>query len=114
MDCRTPVCRPRFRFLDVIMTFSKASHPKGLLLDCSPANLCGFFLRNLPGDFGEFFWSPSPRKSSTKNPQKIRGKFGAKFGAIFGTNSREIRGIFVLQLSDLRGCKPGKNFSSEG
>ena len=41
-----------------------------------------------------FFWSPSPTKRSTKNPRKIRGKFGAKFGA----KIRKIRETFVLQL----------------
>ena len=39
-----------------------------------------------------------PWKSSTKTPQKIRGKFGAKFGAKFGPKTQNIRGTFVLQV----------------
>ena len=41
------------------------------------------------GDFGEFQWSPSPRKSSAKTPQKVRGKIGAKFRAQFGPEIRQ-------------------------
>ena len=65
------------------------------------------FLSNLPGNFalkngGDFwlifFWSLFPTKRRTKTPRQIRGKFGAKFGAKSGTNTRKIRGVFVLQL----------------
>ena len=46
------------------------------------------------GIFGEFFWSPSPTKRSTKTPQTIRGKIGAKFRM----KIRKIRETFVLRL----------------
>ena len=73
---------------------------------CSPEEFCEYFFRvclgilhwKMAGIFGEFFWSPSPTKRSTKSPWKIRWKFGAKFGAKFGTKIRKIRETFVLQL----------------
>ena len=73
---------------------------------CSPENLWICFFRvclgilhwKRAGIFGEFFWSPFPGKRSTKNPGKIRRKFGEKFGAKSGTKIRKTRGTFVLQL----------------
>ena len=49
-----------------------------------------------------FFWSPFPTKRSTKNPQTIRGKFGAKFGAKSGTKSRKFGELSFCNFSDLK------------
>ena len=49
-----------------------------------------------------FFWSPSPTKRSTKNPQNIRGKFGAKFGAKSrDKNFEKFGGLSFCNCSDL-------------
>ena len=50
------------------------------------------------GSFCEFQWSPFPKKQSTNNPQKFRGKFGAIVGAMFGTKIWKIWGTCILQL----------------
>ena len=57
-----------------------------------------FCIEKWRGFLVKFFWSPFPTKRSTKNLQKIRGKFGEKFGAKSGTNIQKIRGTFVLRL----------------
>ena len=57
-----------------------------------------FCIEKWRGFSENFFGSPFPTKRSTKNPRKIRGKFGAKFRAKFGTKIRKIRGTFVLRL----------------
>ena len=74
--------------------------------DRSPEKFVDFFfefawvfcIEKWQGFLVDFVWSPSPTKSSTQTPQKIRGKFGAKFGAKFGTKNRKIRETFVLPL----------------
>ena len=57
------------------------------------------------GDFlVNSFWSPFPMKQSTKNPRKIRGKFGAKFGAKSGTKIRKFGELWFCNFSDLSNC----------
>ena len=57
-----------------------------------------FRIEKWRGFLPNFFWPPFPKKRSTKNPRKIREKFGAKFGAKFRTKILKIRGTFGLQL----------------
>ena len=81
---------------------------------CSPEEFCEYFFRvclgilhwEMAGISGDFFWSPSPTKRSTKSPRKIQGKFGAKFGAKFGTKIRKNFGeLSFCNFPDLASCE---------
>ena len=56
----------------------------------------------MAGTFGEVFLVSvvSHEMKHENSSNKNRGQFGAKFGAKCGTKIRQIRGTFILQLSD--------------
>ena len=60
-------------------------------------------VRHSPGEF--FLVTPSPTKRSTKNPRKIRGKFGAKFGQNSGRKVEKFGKLSFCNFSDLSICR---------